>query len=45
MSDPQFLTYFWKELSAEPLVSERAQLTTAADPHHPAPGVSDDTVP
>ena len=32
MSDRQFLNYFWGELSKEPVVSERAQLTTLARP-------------
>ena len=44
VSDPQFLTYIWGELSAEPLVAaDRTQLTTAIG--HPPPRMLDNTVP
>jgi pimeloyl-ACP methyl ester carboxylesterase len=44
LSDPQFLTYFWDQLSAEPLVAERTQLTTAGE-HHPSPASVSETIP
>ena len=43
MSDPQFLTWFWNELSSQPLVPERAQLTATAEHQHAA--ADSDTVP
>jgi pimeloyl-ACP methyl ester carboxylesterase len=43
MGDTQFLTWFWKELSTQPLAPERPQLTTAEHHHETAP--DSETVP
>lgn len=50
MSDPQFLTYFWNELSREPVVGRQARTASAAAPAsapRPAPvhPISGATVP
>jgi hypothetical protein len=47
MGDPQFLTWFWSDLSSQRLVPELPQLTaTAAEHHHASAAGSDtDTVP
>ena len=34
LSDPQFLTYFWNELSSRALVPERPQFTTSEERRH-----------
>jgi hypothetical protein len=43
MSDPQFLTWFWSDLSTQSLVPVRPQLTSTEHHHTPAPDA--DTVP
>jgi pimeloyl-ACP methyl ester carboxylesterase len=44
MSDPQFLTWFWDNLSSQPLAPGGPQLPTATEHHHTATRVSE-TVP
>jgi hypothetical protein len=47
MSDPQFLTWFWDDLSSQPLVPERPQLTATSNSaeHHHSTAADSVTVP
>jgi hypothetical protein len=45
MDDPQFLTWFWNELSNQPLAPELPQLTTASTAPHHAAAPDSNTVP
>jgi hypothetical protein len=44
MSDPQFLAYLWDALAAEPLVTERPQLTATGE-HRPPGSTVSETIP